>query len=167
MPLVTQKPINYNSNVPYLSEEYLDNDEWVDESQYFDRADFYKKISPFENLSSLILKADSSSKAALWQNAQYSMTSQQFQQLLAALEKANLISVTGDVIKPLKKVAEGKRASAGHKPSDFDQEELRMGIEDEMKEHGRSKEEAVMIAMDHLAENPRYYSIIKKALKGK
>jgi len=40
--------------------------------------------------------------------------------------------------------------------------ELEMGIKTEMKEHGMDKAEATKTAKDHLRENPRYYSIMKK-----
>jgi phage gp29-like protein len=45
-----------------------------------------------------------------------------------------------------------------------DPEELAKGIEEEMREHGMSREEARKTALDHLRESPRYYSIIEKAL---
>jgi hypothetical protein len=40
--------------------------------------------------------------------------------------------------------------------------ELEIGIKTEMKEHGMDKAEATKTAKDHLRENPRYYSIMKK-----
>jgi phage gp29-like protein len=45
-----------------------------------------------------------------------------------------------------------------------DPEEFSRGIEEEMREHGMSREEARKTAMDHLRENPHYYSIVDKAL---
>lgn len=50
------------------------------------------------------------------------------------------------------------------KPGDFDQTQLRMGIEVEM-EHTKSRQLAREIAMDHLSEDPRYYSKLKKVHK--
>ena len=50
------------------------------------------------------------------------------------------------------------------KPSDFDPEQLRMGIEIE-KEHTGSEDLAREIAMDHLKEHPRYYTLLKKMEK--
>jgi len=40
--------------------------------------------------------------------------------------------------------------------------ELERGIKTEMEEHGMDKAEATKTAKDHLRENPRYYSIMKK-----
>lgn len=47
------------------------------------------------------------------------------------------------------------------KPTDFDQKELSMGIEHE-KEHTNDEDLAREIAMDHLSEDPHYYSNLKK-----
>lgn len=49
-------------------------------------------------------------------------------------------------------------------PSDFDPHELKMGIEVEM-EHTKSRKIAREIAMDHLSEDPRYYTKLKKVHK--
>ena len=43
------------------------------------------------------------------------------------------------------------------KPSDFDQDQLLMGIKDEM-EHTQDIMIATEIAMDHLTKDPEYYS---------
>ena len=40
-----------------------------------------------------------------------------------------------------------------------DRHELEMGIKKEMTEHGMSEQKARKTAMDHLKENPHYYSI--------
>lgn len=42
-------------------------------------------------------------------------------------------------------------------PSDFDQEQLALGIGIE-REHTKNKELAQEIAMDHLSEDPKYYT---------
>ena len=47
------------------------------------------------------------------------------------------------------------------KPSDFDPRELAMGIKVEL-EHTKSRRLAREIAMDHLSEDPRYYTKLKK-----
>lgn len=47
-------------------------------------------------------------------------------------------------------------------PKDFDKKELAMGIKHEM-EHTDDPNKAREIAMDHLSENPKYYSELKKA----
>jgi len=47
--------------------------------------------------------------------------------------------------------------AAGRKPSDFDREQLRLGTRHEM-EHTRDRTKAREIAMDHLAEDPSYYT---------
>jgi len=47
--------------------------------------------------------------------------------------------------------------AAGKKPADFDQVQLKMGMKVEM-EHTDSKEKAQKIAMDHLVEDPKYYT---------
>lgn len=46
-------------------------------------------------------------------------------------------------------------------PSDFDQEQLKMGIEAEL-EHTNDRQMALEIAMDHLKEDPKYYTKLKK-----
>lgn len=50
------------------------------------------------------------------------------------------------------------------KPADFDQEELQKGIEVEL-EHTKDKDLATEIAMDHLMEDPKYYSNLEKRHK--
>lgn len=50
------------------------------------------------------------------------------------------------------------------KPSDFDPRQLEMGIETEM-EHTKDARVALEIAMDHLKEDPRYYSKLKRIHK--
>ena len=50
----------------------------------------------------------------------------------------------------------------GRCPDDFDPKELAMGIKVEA-EHAKSRKIATEIAMDHLSENPRYYSKLKKS----
>jgi hypothetical protein len=46
--------------------------------------------------------------------------------------------------------------------SKVDAEELAKGIQTEM-EHTEDREKAKQIALDHLAEDPQYYSKLKKA----
>lgn len=56
--------------------------------------------------------------------------------------------------------------AAGRSPREFDQRELAKGIKVEM-EHTRSKQTAREIAMDHLAEEPRYYTkLARTGLRG-
>ena len=50
------------------------------------------------------------------------------------------------------------------KEEDVDSKELQMGIETEM-EHTNDKAEAKKIALQHLAEDPHYYSKLKKIEK--
>jgi hypothetical protein len=50
------------------------------------------------------------------------------------------------------------------KPGDFDPDQLRMGIASEM-EHTKDRSIAREIAMDHLKEDPRYYTKLKKIHK--
>ena len=49
----------------------------------------------------------------------------------------------------------------GLKESDVDPKELEMGIEVE-KEHTVDEETAKRISLDHLAEIPNYYTLLKK-----
>lgn len=56
---------------------------------------------------------------------------------------------------------EGGKA-AGRKPSDFNSLQLQMGIREEM-EHTKDPAIAREIAMDHLAEDPAYYTKLKRA----
>lgn len=51
-----------------------------------------------------------------------------------------------------------------NKPEDFDPEQLAMGIKVE-REHTKDPDLAREIAMDHLKENPRYYTYLKKMEK--
>jgi len=50
------------------------------------------------------------------------------------------------------------------KPEDFDQKELKIGIKHEL-EHTDDPEMAKEIAMDHLAEDPKYYTKLEKLEK--
>jgi len=50
------------------------------------------------------------------------------------------------------------------KPEDFDAGELKKGIEHEL-EHTNDKILAKEIAMDHLAEDPKYYTHLEKIEK--
>lgn len=50
------------------------------------------------------------------------------------------------------------------KPSDFDSDELKKGVEHEL-EHTDDKTLAKEIAMDHLAEDPKYYTHLEKMEK--
>ena len=50
------------------------------------------------------------------------------------------------------------------KEEDVDPKELEMGIKTEM-EHTNDRAEAKKIALQHLAENPHYYSELKKIEK--
>jgi len=50
------------------------------------------------------------------------------------------------------------------KPSDFDSKQLAMGVEVEM-EHTDDPDVALEIAMDHLKEDPRYYTKLKRVHK--
>lgn len=47
--------------------------------------------------------------------------------------------------------------ASGRLPRDFDPEQLRMGVKVEM-EHTRDRRIAQEIAMDHLVEDPQYYT---------
>jgi len=49
----------------------------------------------------------------------------------------------------------------GKNPSEFDQKELMKGVQVEF-EHTNDIMVALEIAMDHLVENPEYYSILTK-----
>jgi hypothetical protein len=50
------------------------------------------------------------------------------------------------------------------KPGDFDSKQLAMGVKVEM-EHTSDRHVAMEIAMDHLKEDPRYYTKLKKVHK--
>lgn len=52
--------------------------------------------------------------------------------------------------------------ASGRKPEEFDQEQLAAGIEVEL-EHTDDRQVAREIAMDHLAEDPRYYEKLARA----
>jgi len=52
------------------------------------------------------------------------------------------------------------------KPSDFSKKQLEMGIKVE-REHTSNKKIAREIAMDHLKEDPKYYTKLKKIEKKK
>jgi hypothetical protein len=57
----------------------------------------------------------------------------------------------------------GGKADKKH-PEDFNQDQLRMGIKHEM-EHTKDSSLAREIAMDHLSEDPHYYTKLKKLEK--
>ena len=48
------------------------------------------------------------------------------------------------------------------KPSDFDPAEVKKGVKHEM-EHTKDRSIAMEICLDHLSENPHYYSDLEKA----
>lgn len=50
----------------------------------------------------------------------------------------------------------------GADTSDFDQKELKLGIDTEL-EHTADKKLAAEIATDHLKEDPHYYTKLRKA----
>jgi hypothetical protein len=50
------------------------------------------------------------------------------------------------------------------KPSEYDPEELADGMEEEL-EHTDDVMQSLEIAMDHLKENPKYYSFLEKMEK--
>lgn len=51
--------------------------------------------------------------------------------------------------------------SKGKKITDFDEKQIKKGMKIEM-EHTRNKKMAQRIAMDHLVENPKYYTYLEK-----
>ena len=56
----------------------------------------------------------------------------------------------------------GKAEKAGALPSDFDPEEIKMGLKVET-EHSDDPKITLAITLDHLTENPKYYTILKNA----
>ena len=62
----------------------------------------------------------------------------------------------------VKFLREGSYAESGLTMRDIDQRQLDIGIEEEF-EHTSDKELAMKIALDHLAEDPRYYTKLRKA----
>ena len=67
-----------------------------------------------------------------------------------------------DITKIFEAYIEGKLTPPKAQPGEVDPEELKMGIEVEY-EHTKDKKIAEKIALDHLAENPHYYSLLKKS----
>jgi hypothetical protein len=63
---------------------------------------------------------------------------------------------------PMQK-SESQSEKAGIGPEDVDQGELSIGTAEESKEHGLDEKTAQGIALDHLTEDPHYYSKMKKA----
>ena len=49
--------------------------------------------------------------------------------------------------------------------SKYDEKELKLGIKEEMEEHGMDVTKATKTAKDHLREDPKYYSKLKKVMK--
>lgn len=99
---------------------------------------------------------------------------QTFKQFLTESEKiqklAKLLNVTGKELDDLgEKNVETILANIGEHDftpdSDFDPEQLRMGIEIE-KEHTKSTLIAKLIAKDHLKEDPKYYTKLRKMEAG-
>jgi hypothetical protein len=58
----------------------------------------------------------------------------------------------------------GRAKSKGVTEEDVDPKELARGIEEEL-EHGDDRAKAKKTALDHLAEDPKYYSKLKKVMK--
>lgn len=58
--------------------------------------------------------------------------------------------------KKYKDQIKGGRADK-RKPSEFDQKQLKMGVQHEL-EHTKDKQLAKEIAMDHLVKDPKYYT---------
>lgn len=65
-------------------------------------------------------------------------------------------------MKTLMKIAIKGGLADGKTQDQFDAKQLRRGIEVEM-EHTNSKTKAKEIAMDHLVEDPKYYTKLDKA----
>lgn len=61
-----------------------------------------------------------------------------------------------DALKKMKEYIDGMEPKKEEVSSE--EECLKKGIEEEMSEHGMSEEEATKVAMDHLAQDPEYYS---------
>lgn len=99
---------------------------------------------------------------------------QTFKQFVSESEKieklAKLLNVTG---KELDEIGEDQvqtiLANIGEHDfvpdSDFDPSQLKLGIETE-KEHTKSELIAKLIAKDHLKEDPKYYTKLKKMEAG-
>jgi hypothetical protein len=64
------------------------------------------------------------------------------------------------------KVHKGRAELKHMKPEDFDEEALKKGTQHEL-EHTDDSKVAQQIAMDHLAEDPKYYEKLEKMEKGK
>jgi len=94
-----------------------------------------------------------------------------FQSLLEAVVPDN--TVPSEMYKALKTYSlsvpsgmdqffrEGLFTNSGLKFDDVDKEQIKLGLDVEM-EHTKSKAVALKIALDHLAENPTYYTELKK-----
>jgi len=67
-----------------------------------------------------------------------------------------------DIVKIFEAYLEDKLTPPKARPSEVDPEELKIGIKVEY-EHTKDRKIAEKIALDHLAENPRYYSLLKKS----
>ena len=63
----------------------------------------------------------------------------------------------------IKSVGRGEADKKGVTEKDVDANELKMGIKEEM-EHTSDKSKAKEIALDHLAEDPKYYTKLKKVM---
>lgn len=63
---------------------------------------------------------------------------------------------------PLLKFENKSKPGEALPKKDADPKELAMGIEAEMKEHNKSRKEAEKIALQHLKEDEKYYSKLKK-----
>jgi hypothetical protein len=70
----------------------------------------------------------------------------------------NLLNASEDAWRLSSNQAGWRGASAGRDAASFDERELAMGVKAEAKEHGVPAATARRIAMDHLVEDPRYYS---------
>ena len=86
------------------------------------------------------------------------MAKLELKKLIREVVKENNIQKTNEIIED--EIPGGKGDNAV--PEDFDPKEMEMGIKTEL-EHTDDKEKAKEIAMDHLTEDPKYYSKLKGA----
>lgn len=67
-----------------------------------------------------------------------------------------------DALKKLSDYVDGMEESKSES-SESEHDELKEGIQCEMEEHGMDEEEATKTAMEHLAEDPKYYSKLEES----
>ena len=163
-------------NKSIIAESYAGNDQWLDAFQ--DALGFETYMSPSYLISQYgDMKPEDAARKFMDDSTESAMTKDkekfaketgledEFDTLLKQMEdeKYGERATKSDVLdEPLEEINEGKYKKPELHPNQIHPQELRMGIKVEL-EHTDDLDKAKKIALDHLAENPFYYTALKLA----